>query len=238
MSVPVSSTSELFDTHAADYEVALDEGLRLTGEDPTYFAERRIGWTKHVVGDERVARLLDFGCGVGLAMPLLREHFSPIETWGFDPSREAIMRATRDAGDDNTTFTAESQQLPPNCFDLAYCNGVFHHIAIADRAAALTIVYGSLRPGGWLALWENNPWNPGTRLVMRQIPFDRDAVTLSPPEARRMVETAGFRFVRRDAWFLFPHCLSRLRPLESWIHRLPLGAQYLTLCQKPTGGQH
>ena len=36
-----------------------------------------------------------------------------------------------------------------------------------------------LRPGGVFALWENNPWNPGTRLVMRRIPFDRNAVLLS-----------------------------------------------------------
>ena len=40
----------------------------------------------------------------------------------------------------------------------------------------------ALRPGGLFAFWENNPWNPGTRLVMSRIPFDRDAITLSALE--------------------------------------------------------
>jgi SAM-dependent methyltransferase len=233
----VPSTAEVFDAHAAQYEASLDEGLRLSGEGAKYFAEKRIAWTRHVLSCESIAGVLDFGCGVGLAAPLFREHFSPTEFWGFDPSRSAIACAERDAGDDRVTYTADARTLPSNRFDLAYCNGVFHHIAAADRPAALAVLYNSLRPGGWFALWENNPWNPGTRLVMRRIPFDRDAVTLSPPAARRMVEGAGFTFVRRDAWFLFPRQLSRLRPLEAWFHRLPLGAQYLTLCQKPAGGQ-
>jgi hypothetical protein len=81
-------------------------------------------------------------------------------------------------------------------------------------------------------LWENNPWNPGTRLVMRRIPFDRDAKTLSAPCARRLLDAAGFDIMSTDFLFLFPRPLAVLRPLEARLTHLPAGAQYMVLCRK------
>ncbi len=228
-----ASDASVFDAVAARYEAALNEGLSLSGEGPQYYAQRRVAWTARVVGDEPIRRVLDFGGGVGLAAPMLAEQFGVEALWGFDPSSAAIERARRDHGEARFQFTDDAATLPVGDVDLAYCNGVFHHIPIAERPAALATVFDSLRPGGWFALWENNPWNPGTRWVMSRIPFDRDAITLSPIACRRMLRRAGFRLVRTDAWFLFPHMLRWLRPLESLVHRLPLGGQYLVLAQKP-----
>jgi len=222
-----------FDAVAASYEAALDQGLRLSGEGPEYFAQRRVAWTAQVLAGQAVRRVLDFGCGVGLAAPRLAEQFAAETVWGFDPSINSIERAQRERVAARFRFTADAAALPDGECDLAYCNGVFHHIAPEERASALATIGRALRPGGSFALWENNPWNPGTRLVMRRIPFDRDAQTLSPIAARRMVRAAGFEVVRTDAWFLFPHSLRFLRPLESLVHRLPLGGQYLVLAQKP-----
>lgn len=233
MSIATSDSSS-FDAYAAQYEQALDAGLSVSGEGPKYFAQRRIAWTHHVLGGHHpTRRVLDFGCGVGLATPLMREILQPEFIQGFDTSRSAIDRARDSFGDTRTEFTARTDQIATEVFDLAYCNGVFHHIPLADRPAALQTVYSALRPGGWFALWENNPWNPGTRYVMSKIPFDRDAIVISPPECREMLGGAGFHVERTDAWFLFPRRLSWLRPLERLVHRLPFGAQYLVLAQKP-----
>jgi hypothetical protein len=60
---------------------------------------------------------------------------------------------------------------------------------------------GFVAAAGMLALFENNPWNPGARMVMARIPFDRDAVTLSPIEARRMLRIK--RLVDEHFVFLF-----------------------------------
>jgi hypothetical protein len=92
-----------------------------------------------------------------------------------------------------------------------------------------------LRPGGFFALWENNPWNPGTRWIMRRIPFDRDAIPLPPPEARRLVSSAGFAVLGTRYCFYFPRALRALRPLERLGHGVPLGAQYCVLARKPGG---
>ena len=68
---------------------------------------------------------------------------------------------------------------------------------------------------------------------MRRIPFDRNAITLSPPAARRLLRKRGFQILRTDFLFYFPRQLSWLRWLELGLARLPLGAQYQVLCQKP-----
>lgn len=221
-----------FDAVAASYEAALDQGLRLSGEGPEYFAQRRVAWTAQVLAGQDVRRVLDFGCGVGLAAPRLAEQFDAEAVWGFDPSINSIERAQRERGAARFRFTADAAALPEGECDLAYCNGVFHHIPPEERAGALATIARALRPGGWFALWENNPWNPGTRLVMRRIPFDRDAQTLSPIATRQMLSGAGFEVLRTDAWFLFPHALRWLRPLESLVHRIPLGGQYMVLARK------
>jgi hypothetical protein len=88
-----------------------------------------------------------------------------------------------------------------------------------------------MAPGGTFALWENNSWNPGARWVMSRIPFDRDAVMLSPSGAARMLKGAGFEILSLDFAFVFPKRLRWARPLERGLCKLPLGAQYQLLCR-------
>lgn len=224
-----------FDDYAYGYEEALQNGLQVAGEKPVYFARRRIAWTHKLLIRQGVEinTVMDFGCGVGLAVPLFTEVLGARCVWGFDPSTATIERARRDHPGLGNQFFHRAEQLPTEACDLVYTNGVFHHIPPEERAFALATIRRSLRPGGWFAFWENNPWNPGTRLVMSRIPFDREAVTITPYGAKTLLRSAGFNTIRTDAWFLFPHALRALRPLEWWVHRLPLGAQYLVLAQKP-----
>jgi len=109
----------------------------------------------------------------------------------------------------------------------------FHHIEPESRIAAVQNIHRALRPGGRLALFENNPWNPGTRLVMSRIPFDRDAITLSLPEAKHLVRCGGFTETPASwSLFYFPQPLAFLRFSERALSYLPLGAQYCVLAAK------
>ncbi len=85
---------------------------------------------------------------------------------------------------------------------------------------------------GCLRFFENNPLNPGTRYVMSRIPFDRDAITLTPWNARALLRSAGFDILGTDYLFYFPKVLSALRKVEPLLAKLPFGAQYLVLCRK------
>jgi SAM-dependent methyltransferase len=223
-----------FDKYADDYADALQQGLKYSGEDATYFAMARVAWLARRLAQLRFAprSLLDFGCGTGSATPFFLATLNVAQVTGIDASPRLLEAASREHGSAKATFLLRGDYEPDGRVDVVFCNGVFHHIRPAERAEALAFVSRALRPGGLFAFWENNPWNPATRFVMSRIPFDRDAMTISPVEARRLLRNAGFEIVRSDYLFLFPRMLRWLRPLERCFVGVPLGAQYLVLARK------
>jgi len=224
-----------FDAHAASYDEDLTRGLSLAGEDKAYFAGARMRWVARRLaarGAGQPALALDFGCGDGASAPLLREALGAGAVIGLDVSEALLAVARERHGTEGIRFLAVAEFVPDGRGDLAFTNGVFHHIPPAKRGEALEFVRASLRPGGLFAFWENNPWNPGTRAVMRRIPFDRDAILITPFEARRMLRSAGFTVLSLESLFYFPHLLRWLRPLEPALARLPLGGQYVVLAQR------
>jgi SAM-dependent methyltransferase len=223
-----------FDDYAGNYDSALNEGLSLSGESKEYFAHERVRWLAARLSDLGVqpSHVLDYGCGTGGTSPELLEQLHARLVVGVDASRESLDVARKAHAAPLLQFETMSELEPTGQFELAYCNGVFHHVEPEQRLAAAGYVHRSLSEGGYFSFWENNPWNPGTRLVMRRIPFDRDAKLLSPPHARELLTRAGFEVLRTDFLFLFPRALSALRPLEARLARFPAGAQYMVLCRK------
>jgi SAM-dependent methyltransferase len=226
----------LFDDFAETYEEACQQGLALTGESRDYFATQRIAYTARwleAMGAGPLQRVADFGCGLGHSRPHLQQRFPSACVLGLDISSASIDCAGQLYGGPKATFALLVDYHPRQDRDLVYCNGVFHHIAPPGRLFWAKKVFVLLAPGGYLALWENNPWNPGTRLVMQRIPFDRDAIPLNPPEARRLLVQAGFAILGTRFRFFFPRIFSWLRGLERFAVRVPLGAQYCVLARKP-----
>jgi SAM-dependent methyltransferase len=227
-----SSDTAGFDQYATNYHDQLKRGLSLTGEDPEYFARARVEVLRQRLTEigARPKAVLDFGCGTGSTVPLLLDLAGVEGAIGTDASAASLAVARVRHDDTRISFQALDQVIE-DAVDLAYCNGVFHHIPPPERPAALRYVARALRPGGLLALWENNSWNPGTRMVMHRIPFDRDASPLSPLACKRMLREGGFDVVRTDFAFIFPHSLRALRPVERYATRLPVGGQYMVLAR-------
>jgi SAM-dependent methyltransferase len=224
-----------FDEYAAEYDASLTEGLTVSGEDKNYFARGRIAWLADCLRqlEEQPKCAMDFGSGTGSALPFLRDLTGLQSILCIDNSAKSLELAKQIYGLERAEFALPYQYQPSGKIDLAFCNGVFHHIPADERPAVVNYVYRSLRPEGLFALWENNPWNPGTRYVMSRIPFDRDAKTLTAPETRRLLRGGGFRILRTDFLFIFPRLLRWFRIIEPMVSRLPLGAQYQILCRKP-----
>jgi SAM-dependent methyltransferase len=235
MSNLTSPEKPAFDQYAGDYDAALSQGLSVSGEEKSYFAQGRVKWLARCLNQlpDRPRSVLDFGCGTGSTSPHLLELLQVESVLGVDVSAKSLEVARRVHGSERVQFQSFCQNEPKGHVDLAFCNGVFHHVPLAERAAAVQYVYRSLRPGGLFALWENNPWNPGTRIVMSRIPFDRDAITLAAPETRRLLRDGGFSVLRTDFLFIFPRLLRWMRWLEPLVSRLPFGAQYQVLARKP-----
>ncbi len=232
---PAATVTPEFDAYAARYDEALAAGLSVTGEDKEYYARGRMRWLGErlrALGAPAPATVLDFGCGLGASTPLFLDMLGAGQVVGVDVSEGLLERAREAfARESRARFATIDAHDAPASADLAFVNGVFHHIPVADRAEALRYVRRTLRPGGYFAFWENNPWNPGTRYIMSRVSFDENAITITPPEARRLLRAAGFEIVETRFLFIFPRLLRLFRPLERLVSRLPLGGQYMVLCR-------
>lgn len=223
----------LFDV-SSEYEEMLNQGIRLSGENRHFFLTGRVQYLLSMLPrDFRPKRILDYGCGIGDTTSYLAQQFPGAEVVGADEAENALQHAREQCGSERVRFEPVANLDGKPSFHLVYVNGVFHHIAPKDRVGALELIRHLLVPGGRLALFENNPWNVGTRMVMRRIPFDRDAIMISPRQAVQLVAAAGFKnraLVR--SLFYFPRPLASLRRTEGMLAHLPLGAQYCVLVQK------
>jgi SAM-dependent methyltransferase len=229
-----SHESAVFDEYSHEYDAALARGISVSGEDKDFFARGRVLWLKKCLQEmkSQPRSVLDFGCGTGSATPHLVELLGVESLLGIDSSAQSLEVARPRFGSHQTQFALFKDYHPDHRFDLVFCNGVFHHVAPQDRSMTVSYIHQALRPGGLFAFWENNPWNPGTRYVMSRIPFDQDAVTLTPREAKRLLRQGSFEILRTDFQFIFPRALRWLRAIEPHVSRPPFGAQYQVLCSK------
>jgi len=224
--------SERFDDFAETYSEILEASLAATGNNAEYFMRRRIEITgQHLTRLGAVTtELMDFGCGVGLATSCLLETLRAKQVVGVDVSRKILAEAARRNPGGRANFAHPGDFT--GSVDLVFCNGVFHHIEPAQRAKSLLFIHNALKVGGFFAFWENNPWNPGTRYVMRKCDFDADARTLSPRDAQRLLRENGFKMVMMTSAFFFPRVLKIFRKFEHCLSPTLLGGQYLILCRK------
>ena len=230
----MSDAGDLFDEYAVAYEGALANAIAPSGEGREYFAAGRVAWLNRCLigAREKPRELLDFGCGDGATTPLLLAGLYAESATGIDVSAKSLAIARKNHATPRVRFESIAEFHTSGRIDLAYCNGVFHHIALIHRAEALALVNRALRRGGLFSFWENNPWSLATRYVMSRCVFDRDAITLTPPEARHLLQSGGFEILRTDFRFIFPRVLRALRKMEDFLYRLPIGTQYQILCRK------
>jgi SAM-dependent methyltransferase len=223
-----------FDKSARNYEALFRPWLKIAGASREYFARSRLKWLSYVLSNREIApkRVMDFGCGTGMSLPLLAEILDAKLIIGLDISEESLAVARDTVGSRPVRLATPATYLPQEDLDLVFCNGVFHHIPVAERPAAMDYVYRCLRPGGIVAMWENNPWNPMQSFAMKHSEIDKNAIPLPPPESRQLV-ASQFSVLRTDFLFFFPGYFTWLRPLERCLIKVPLGAQYQVLACKP-----
>lgn len=218
-----------FDAFAATYEESLDASIGITGESFDYFARYKAEYIARNVLSAGPAKILDYGCGVGLLSRHLRDLMLGKRVDGFDPSVESIARVSAELRSEGI-FTSDLDEIGRDYDAIAIAN-VLHHVRPPERQELIDGVASRLVPGGKLVIFEHNPMNPLTRRVVSQCVFDEDAILLPQRETRRYFRAEKFR-VRRDYIVFFPRFLSWLRPLEPSLAWCPLGAQYAVVATK------
>ena len=92
-----------------------------------------------------------------------------------------------------------------------------------------------MKPGSRLVIWEHNPFNPVTRLLVRMCPFDGDARLLTLNATRTLLRRNGFRPLQHAYVNLFPPRWLRFAAwaaVENKLGGLPLGAQYWAMFER------
>ena len=224
-----------FDRYARDYENLLRDPIRdRFAAGAEFFHLRK--WLviqdflrRHSTRSKELC-WLDVGCGKGELLHLGQAHFRT--AMGCDPSAEML----RECGGLAVTHQPEPARLPfdDRSFDFITAVCVYHHLGQAERVALTDEARRVLRPGGLFAIFEHNPANPATRLVVGRAPVDSNAVLLRARESRRLMRGAGLAPLETLYYLYLPQRLFEFAGrLERYLTRIPLGGQYAVFGEKP-----
>lgn len=215
-----------FDDYSANYDELLRESTKLYAEDSEYFAKYKVDLIRDALASSGVPvrRVLEYGCGTGRNIGYLCAAFPDAEVIGTDISADSLRVAR--ASHPQQRFEVEQESLELGRFDLIFVASVFHHIPPAVRAEVMFALARRLTPGGSIEVFEHNPYNPVTRRIVSNCPFDADAILLKPAELRGLFASAGLRLQRQTYCLFVPPRLKWLLPMERFLGWLPLGGQY------------
>lgn len=217
-----------FNQLSKNYVEDLDHSLRLTGGDSQYFYNMKMRLIKKNL-TKAPQTILDFGCASGQFTMMLHQEFKDSIVIGYDPARDCIDEArSRFKQGPGLTFTDQllAIQAKP---DLVVATGVFHHIPPAERQKVSDQIFQITTPGSRFFIFEHNPWNPITRLIVKNAPVDQGAILVRPKQGLDLIKSSGFNSCRIQYIGFVPPVLKRLLPLESFLSWLPIGAQFMLI---------
>lgn len=225
-----------FDQFADEYYILHQKNIRHSGESPEFFAEYKIRDVLELFHNKATnpEYILDFGAGIGTSIPYFKRFFPDSSLTCLDVSEKSLkVGKTRFPGlADFQAFDGMHIPSPDNTFDLVFAACVFHHIPHNAHSALLQEWLRILKPGGTAVIFEHNPLNPLTVRAVNACPFDENAKLIRGALLRGEMEKAGFQSVGLRYRLFMPGILRSLRPLEQWLHRCPLGAQYFVHATK------
>lgn len=213
-----------FDAHADEYEANVQSSIPGLFAEGDYFSRYKVEVVAQAQKGKNPQTILDFGCGIGLALQLFSGHFPGATLWGYDVSPVSIEHARLRAP--GAEVTANLHDLREGYFDVVFVANVFHHLLGDERLSVMKLCRRLLKPGGRIYVFEHNPYNPVTRRVFERCPFDEGAEMLSRGAMLELARRAELTVVSKRYTLFFPKQLAVLRHLESMLGWLPIGAQY------------
>lgn len=160
-----------FEAESATYSMA----LRVWPQEPFTWqtAQKRLRSSFHDVlanyGPHPVQDILDIGCSVGISTRTLHDYYektqnTSVRTYGLDlsPYMLSVAQMRDEAGKISQWIhaKAEDTDLPNESFDLVTLQFVIHELPRQITQSIFQEVWRLLRPGGCIAIVDNNPQSP------------------------------------------------------------------------------
>lgn len=226
-----------FNDYAQDYASQIDRAVPWVGRKHDIFVAEKALQLKELahrrLGNIGQLRVLDVGCGIGLMEGALSGQFGRLV--GVDIANDALEQAK--LAQTHAEFLHYDGDVLPfadEAFDIAFAVCVFHHVPMEQRLALVQEMSRVVSRDGLIVIFEHNPLNPVTRLIVSRCEFDRDAVLLGCGETGRLLVQAGLERLEKRHILYFPWRSRIWTFIEYFLSWLPLGAQYYVAAGKAT----
>lgn len=219
-----------FNQFADSYGSEVDRVTAFSGKPQDYYAKFKAELILEMAsarfGALASVEALDVGCGVGITDAHLKVHLRHI--CGVDPSAASIAEAqTQNPEAEYHHYSGGALPYDDDRFGVTFAICVFHHIDGWDAQKSLLAEMTRVtRDGGIVLVFEHNPWNPLTRLVVSRCKLDQDAKLITARQMRVLARRAGLDSVQTKHILLTPWRGLCWRSLDRWAGALPFGAQY------------
>jgi len=223
-----------FDRFAEEYDILQKENLGVFGKDLSLFSRYKVKLLRSQL-NITPKTILEFGCGVGRNIPHLKTFFPHATLMGCDTSQKSLNLASEHNPEASYSIISKSSDLEaiyPEGADLILITCVLHHIPSEEHTSWLKELHKVLNPGGAIAIFEHNPYNPVTRHIFNTCPYDADAQLLYPSQCKKVLSECGFDNLHLTYTLFFIWRTSFWESIEKKLGWLPLGAQYCLIARK------
>ena len=236
-----------FDSYATGYAAGMDNSVKaLMGASADDFLAVKLGWLLRAFPELGVSnrrenltiRLLDYGCGTAALLRLIARRGLRLGLAGCDISDAMLAEGAGTWPRDIAALPELVKQdgarvdFPDARFDFIIISAVLHHVPPKERGPVYAELNRVLRPGGCVVVFEHNPLNPVTRLVVARTPIDRNAILLRASEVVNGLCDAGFATPNTSYLMFAPPRLGFGAGFDAALRWLPLGAQYAVTARR------
>jgi ubiquinone/menaquinone biosynthesis C-methylase UbiE len=230
-----------FDLYARNYMQQLDHPLRrmVAPNGVNYFIRLKCEQLRRIVREAglraRDLVVADIGCGIGLFEEELAGEYRRVLALDLSQEMLKVSRHLRPHIDGEHFICSDALRLPlaPASADVVFSSCLFHHMSHEQLLPGVQEMSRICKRGGYVVVFEHNPYNPLTQVVVHTTPLDKNARLLPVKKMMTAFRDAGLEAVssqfilygpqKMDVW------LTRRAPT---LNQLPFGGQYLVVGRK------